>query len=661
MSGPAQISAVSKTRHVPTRRAWRPSPQFILLVLMSLLAVAPFAEPGYFWGAHDARHNVYFLFQFDRSWQDGIYFPRWAPDFAFSYGYPFWIVYAPLATYVSQFFHLLGFGWEASVEIVFGLSIVASAIAMYGFVRSWAGRNAALVAGVAYVFIPYHLVDLYVRGALAESVALVFLPLCLWGFRAVTQRPSWATISGAALAFAGLMLTSNLVALVFASVLGAYLVLHVLVRLNATQPWRDWSRESILPLFANLVHLAWAPGLALILGFGLSAAFSVPALAEFRFVNRDQWYGEYYNPFNHFVYGYQLLTPSWGFGISQPGPDDPISFQLGVVPLALSILALGVLFRKPRAPAVLRREVLFFAGLTAVAVYLMLPASAWAWRSIPMVKFAQFPWRYLMLTAVSLAVLAGVGVAHSVEAAVGHWHAARRTQPEDDPEPDAGRMTAAEPQAEPRTVQPLTVATLALVGLLILGSYNYLAVEVRAPTPQQGPVSLAALMRFQQSSHEMTGVSAFVQEIPTWSPMAEDHVHGRPVTTHVDYCRVPQTEELAVDVREVGTAHELVWVHSGRPDQRLVFNIDYFPGWTAYIYEDRDNQPGRLLRTIHLTAADTVGPIAQIAAPLEEGEYFLLLRFEDTPVRVLGKTLTVLSLVIVAAGWVVRGWGRRWT
>jgi hypothetical protein len=203
------------------------------------------------------------------------------------------------------------------------------------------------------------------------------------------------------------------------------------------------------------------------------------------------------------------------------------------------------------------------------------------------------------------------------------------------------------------------VATLALVGLLVLGSYGYLDVEVSEPTPEQGPVSLAALMRFQQSSNEMTGVSSFVQEIPTWSPMAEDHVRGRPVTTHVDYSRVPQTEELAVDVRDVGTAHELVWVHSGRPDQRLVFNIDYFPGWTAYVYEDTNNQPGRLLRTIRLTEADTVGPIAQIAVPLEEGEYFLLLRFEDTPVRVLGKVLTVLSLVVLVAGWVVRWWWRR--
>ena len=155
------------------RAHWLP---IFAVMLLAIPALAPFAQPGYFWGAHDARHNVYFLFEFDRAWQDGIFFPRWAPDFAFGYGYPFWIVYAPLATYLGQAFHLLGFGWEASVKLVFCLSIVASGLAMYGFVASWAGRRAGLVAAVAYIYIPYHLVDLYVRAALAESVALIFLP-----------------------------------------------------------------------------------------------------------------------------------------------------------------------------------------------------------------------------------------------------------------------------------------------------------------------------------------------------------------------------------------------------------------------------------------------------------------------------------------------------
>lgn len=60
----------------------------LLLAVLSLLALAPMMQAGYFWGAHDARHSVYFLFEFDRVFQDGIWYPRWFPDMTYGYGYP---------------------------------------------------------------------------------------------------------------------------------------------------------------------------------------------------------------------------------------------------------------------------------------------------------------------------------------------------------------------------------------------------------------------------------------------------------------------------------------------------------------------------------------------------------------------------------------------
>ena len=68
-------------------------------------SAGPLLQPGYFWGAHDARHDVYFLFQFDRSVQEGNWFPRWGPDWSFGYGYPFWSIYAPLSVMVGEAFH----------------------------------------------------------------------------------------------------------------------------------------------------------------------------------------------------------------------------------------------------------------------------------------------------------------------------------------------------------------------------------------------------------------------------------------------------------------------------------------------------------------------------------------------------------------------------
>ena len=118
------------------------------------------------------------------------------------------------------------------------------------------------------------------------------------------------------------MLTSNLVALIFVPLLALYCLLLLLNRVNEEQPFRRLSKESLLPLIANLIRIGAAPAAGLLLGLLLSAFFWLPALSEGALVNQDQWYGGYYRPELHFVYPHQLFAPDWGFGISQPGPDD---------------------------------------------------------------------------------------------------------------------------------------------------------------------------------------------------------------------------------------------------------------------------------------------------------------------------------------------------
>ena len=108
----------------PTRRSGpRFDPYILLVILFSLFTIGPLLQPGYFWDAHDARHTVYFLLEFDQGIQDGILYPRWQPDFAFGYGYPFFNIYGPLSTYAAELFHLLGLSFTGAVKVLFGLLV----------------------------------------------------------------------------------------------------------------------------------------------------------------------------------------------------------------------------------------------------------------------------------------------------------------------------------------------------------------------------------------------------------------------------------------------------------------------------------------------------------------------------------------------------------
>src|SRR5512138_3691562 len=116
-----------------------------VLFLFCAFALAPLLAPGYFSDAHDSRHWVYFLQMFDLSIRDGAWYPRWATDMTFGYGYPVWLILAPLPFFVGEAFHLVGFDFVASVKLVYGLAFFGSALTMYLFASRVLGKNAGLI------------------------------------------------------------------------------------------------------------------------------------------------------------------------------------------------------------------------------------------------------------------------------------------------------------------------------------------------------------------------------------------------------------------------------------------------------------------------------------------------------------------------------------
>jgi hypothetical protein len=597
-----------------------------ILTLFSIFALSPLFAPGYFWGAHDARHSVYFLFEFNRSIADGIFFPRWMPDFTFGYGYPFFNINSPLAYFIGEIFVKLGLDFVSATKLVFGLAIVTSGWAMYGFVRRALGERAALLAGLVYVYAPYHLLDVYVRGALAETVAFVFLPLCLWGFAAAIERPRMAAIVGAALAYAGLMLAHAGIALLFSMVLAAYMLVLVLAKIHRTQPLNQLTASSLPPLIGHLIHVSTAPVLGLLFGIGSSAIFLLPSLLEQSFVRIDQYTTGtadrlgYYDYHNHFTYFFQLFSPQWGFGLSVPGPDDGLSLQLGAAASVLALLSIIVVARRHTW----RPSLLFFQGATLVLTFMMLPQSATLWEKLPLVAWAQFPWRFLALAALTMAPLAGSVLLPDDPPASIVLHALEVKE-----RPNSRVAEAAD---APFKVDRLDLTVILLASLVLLGSYQYATAEIVEPV--EGPVSFAGLMRFQHGAGELTGSTAWVHAIPTWGPLADVYLSEKLPTTQVDYAGLPA--DVVVDSRAHSSIKDEIWFRADN-DSRIPFTRFMYPGWHAYLLDGEHGHP------IQRLPVEPRGELGLITVPVPRGEHFLLLQFEDTPPRVAGTILTAFS------------------
>jgi hypothetical protein len=612
--------------------AWRRIDPYLWLVLaFSLFAAAPLAGPDYFFGAHDAPHSVFFLTQFVAALRDGVWYPGWGTDQALGYGYPTFVFYSPLAYYVAAGLHFLGAIKVAAVKGTWALATLGAGLAMYLYGRRAFGRQRGLLAAVVYVYAPYHLVDIYVRAALAEYCAFVWMPLVLLAFQRLTEGFTAQGILGSAqgilgsaqgilgsaqgilgsaqgilgsarrgprvlglgyarnvalagLAYGALWMTHNVTALAFTPLLAAFVLYRLLATplAGAEGGWTAWKRKGQAAV-AALAGSLW--------GLGIAAALLLPNLLERGFINQEQWVRASYDYALHFVYPFQLLSPWWGYGAAGPGPVDGMSFQLGIVPTVLAMAAAASAFRRPARE---RAQILFWTGATVLVVFFMMPCSAALWELLPIATLVQFPWRLLALTTLTLALLAGLAL----------------------------------PRPFSRSPRP---QVLILVLAAMLASFPFTLPQY-TPVPEEAEGPLLVL-QFETEYPDMVGMTAWAREQPPTSPLVAQYRAGAPLVT-----AEALAAEASVEMIRAGGASDELWVRSPKGTE-VQFYTYYFPGWRVYV--DGERLPASALRP--------QGAYGLLVVDVPPGEHHLLLRWGDTPLRLAGKLLTLACTLAALA------------
>lgn len=354
----------------------------ILLMLFTIPVLLPLTKPGFF-PTQDFIH-VARIYEMDRGIKDFQVPVRWAADFR--YGEPLFNFYAPLPFYFGSLIHNLGFSFIDTTKILFGLSFVLSGLTMFFLARKLFGVMGGLIAGVVYVYAPYHSVDVYVRGALSESLALVFFPLIFLASLRLSQSQSRKNMAVLSLSLAGLFLTHNIMTVLFFPFFIGWVVFLI---------WRN-------KIFYPLLHFA----ISILLGFGLAATFLLPAFFEKDFTQSDKMISGYFDYRGHFVEIRQFFTDSWGYGASLWGAEDGMSFQIGFVlwaVLALSVAAVCI-SRQNRTRVLL---LLFLAAEFLFSLFMQHNKSTPIWLMFSVLAYTQFPWRFLGISIFLVALSGG--------------------------------------------------------------------------------------------------------------------------------------------------------------------------------------------------------------------------------------------------------------
>lgn len=310
------------------------------------------------------------------------------------YGYAAPQFYPEVFLYIPAVLRNLGVSLAASVRVFELLIHLAAAFVCYASARAVMGsRRTALGAAMLYILCSYRISNMYVRAALAESLAMIFFPLLIWALYETLCRDEkkWPLL---ALAMTGIFL-SHLLSTLFAA------GICVLAALLCTKKLILNPRRILACVKAALVTIVCC------------AVFLVPFLDYGRAgINTSVALTAY----DHVLHPGALFVGFPGAAENLPYEATDFSYTVGVVPglaivLGCALLIIRAYMRKEERHPMdsLMLVLLAFGGML---ILLSTKAFPWEWachlprRYSVLFQQIQYPWR---LVGVACAPLAFAG------------------------------------------------------------------------------------------------------------------------------------------------------------------------------------------------------------------------------------------------------------
>jgi len=359
----------------------------LLIFGLSFLVTWPFLKSGYF--SHQDDLQVIRIFEMRRCFTDLQIPCRWVPDMGWGNGFPLFNFYGVSPYYLGSILSYL-VGFINASKILFFISLTFGSFGIYLLVKSLWGKLAGLTSAVLYLFAPYKALDVYVRGALAESLALAIIPFVFYfSYKLVvtTKTKKYSTLF--TLSLFAFLITHNIMVILFLPFLFAWLIYWLVVA--------KWENTKLVILSS-------------LLGFGLASFFLFPAFFEKNLVQTESLLRfELDFRANYLKVSQLFFDRVWGYGTSIPGPEGGMNFQVGWPHWWLVIVSVLLLF----VLKIKKSSKVLVAGVIAAfifSVFMTHNKSTPVWIHVSLLKYFQFPWRFLSLSILTASLLGGFAV-----------------------------------------------------------------------------------------------------------------------------------------------------------------------------------------------------------------------------------------------------------
>ena len=339
-----------------------------LIAATALCVVVPFCWLGIPSG-HDFEFHFNSWLEVVAHWKEGFAYPHWASLAHYDYGEARFIFYPPVSWTLGATLGLV-LPWKFVPAAYIWIALTLCGSSMFLLARSWLSCNEAVLAAVAYIANPYHLVIVYWRSDMAELLASAYLPLLLLLILRIDDNPRRAVAPVSLILAAGWL--TNVPTAVMMNYSFGFLVLWLAI---SKRSWRV------------LGHAVAAVGISA----AIAAVYLVPVLHQQHWVNIGQVLSPGVRPADNFLF--TVIAD----------PDHNLFNRLASTVAICEILIVVVLLVLSRRR---HRELLrqLAAAWAIMCIVLMMRFTLPLWMDLPELRFVQFPWRWLICLNVAFAL-----------------------------------------------------------------------------------------------------------------------------------------------------------------------------------------------------------------------------------------------------------------
>ncbi|MFL6214749.1 MAG: 6-pyruvoyl-tetrahydropterin synthase-related protein [Blastocatellia bacterium] len=346
---------------------------------------------------HDMTNHFFYMNQFQEGVRSGALYPRWFADANNSYGIAVANYYPPGFYYTTTLVNAVFDNWHTTLFVLMTLMMAASGLAMYALSRTFFSPATSVIAALMYMALPYHLLDLYWRGALPETFGFVFLPLIFYFVFKAGHTGALRHIAGLGLIYGLYLLTHFPVGVMFSYALAFYALL-----------WTVWARD-----WRILLRIA----IGMSIGLAVSAIYWLPAALEM-----------------NLVYEYTQEIFPYHLSYIQPIPN-PDPFNAGIYNsfklYALLFLVVWLIYRHTRPDSITseplerattteamaevtsaarRLQVSLWLVVGSVSLFMSTAFSYDIGRWLPKIELTVPPFRWLAIVTLFGALLVGAAI-----------------------------------------------------------------------------------------------------------------------------------------------------------------------------------------------------------------------------------------------------------